>query len=154
MSQQTEEGLRKTLEAAIRKLYIVDDRISTLDGWGSLEHRLLMFCLQSEITDKTHLMVIMRLRLQELGRESFDQHIITDERPDHVVSPHALAFAMRTGALAESEINQIEFDHGDTKDTFMRGVEKTLLETIWKRLVDPPAPLAFPDPGDICVTCD
>lgn len=125
--------LRDIAFEMLRRFRLADDRVSPM-AWSPEEEKYLNFCLDNEIVSKGELEGAVDVRIRQLGRESYEGHVNARMPPDHTVSPQALAFAIRNGALSEGETSRIKFDHGETQYTFFKGVEDTLVKKVAEQL--------------------
>jgi hypothetical protein len=131
------DGLKAHALKAISAFYLVGRRLG-IPAWSDEHRRFLNFCIDENILSQEELEKAATARIIQLGRESYERHIDADVLPDHTASPQALAYAIRLGGLTDAEVDRIKFDHGETRYTFCRGVEDTLVEEVVKHLRNPP----------------
>lgn len=93
---------------------------------------------------------VVHHRLIELGRSLHE--VSTRDWADHIMSPHALAYAIQHDAFTQNELDQIKFDHDDTADTFMAGKIDNLVERVIKQMFEKakPEPKHYDDGGICC----
>lgn len=124
-------ALKELVLAQIAQVELYEDRISMLYGWDEVSSYLLRLSLRRGILGLGDARTKLHERLLQLGRKSYEQHIKTGTYPDHTSSPHAFAYAIHNDEFTSAELKKIEFDHGETLETFMAGEihdlpEKTL----------------------------
>jgi hypothetical protein len=90
----------------------------------------------------------------KIGREMFEWHRKNplDNYPDHALSPEALGYAIKHGAVSSKEAASIRFDHGETVAQYIASSDG-LFEKVMQQLREGTAffdwaSLAFP--GDSC----
>lgn len=127
-------ALKQLVCAQIAQLDIYGNEISFMSAWDSVSTHLLKFCLRTDLLSEGDVRTEIHKRLLELGRKSFEQHMKTKTYPDHVSSPHAFAYAIHNDVFSRVELESIEFDHGETLETFMAGEIHDLPEKIFDKL--------------------
>lgn len=128
-------ALKELVFAQIAQLELYDGAISAFCGWDEVSTHMLKFCLRRKFLDEGDIRIEIHKRLLVLGRQGYDQHRKTGTYPDHVSSPHALAYAIHNDVFTPGELHRIEFDHNETLETFMAGEISDLPEKIFNRLV-------------------
>jgi hypothetical protein len=132
-------ALKELVLSQVAQLELYGDGISTLYGWDEVSTYLLKLSLRKGILTEGDIRAALHERLLELGRKCYEQHKKTGTYPDHASSPHAFAYAIHNDEFKQAELSKIEFDHGETLETFMGGEihdlpEKTLDKLIrWKK---------------------
>jgi hypothetical protein len=111
---------------------IYDNKINRL-MFSNADARFLAFCLENDIVSEKEVEEEIHKKLLNLGLRM--AHIATKEYADHVPSSHALAYALKCGAVPAPAIRDIRFDHGDTAETFMRDEIENLVTDLLDDLV-------------------
>ena len=130
-------GTRALEDLVLKQLSQVElsgNDIGYLGGWDSLSTTLLNLALDEKIIREKKVLEVIHERLLTLGAQAYDQHAKTGTEPDHVTSPHALAYAIRHQVLTPNQLASIRFDHSETIVTFMEGQVKTLSEDVLQKL--------------------
>jgi hypothetical protein len=129
------EALKQLVLAQVLQIELYGDRISPLCGWDEISSELLHRAIDLGLVTDNVLRDNIHKRLLVLGRESYDQHMKTQTPPDHVSSPEALGYSLHiSGVFTARERRLIEFDHGDTIETFMAGRIHDLVERVLESL--------------------
>lgn len=128
-------ALKQLVLAQVAELDLYADRVALLSSWDEVSTYLLKFCLRRKLLDEGEVRVVIYKRLLEIGYHCYQQHQQTKTHPDHTSSPHAFAFAIHNDVFSRVELESIEFDHGDTLETFMAGEISDLPEKIFNQLV-------------------
>lgn len=102
--------------------------------WG---RRLIEELLDSELIRLEELRNAVSEGIVLYGVQLYDQ--VRDGRvmPDHVVSPEALAYALRSGRIPPKDARRIKFDHGESLESFMKRSEG-LLQKVMEELQQEP----------------
>ncbi len=130
--------LKPLILKALGTFTLAGDRIGQI-GWSQEQATFLKYCLDHIVISRSELEEEIAIRVKQLGRESYLEHINGHEKwPDHTISAHALAYAIREGELTSAEIQQIKFDHGDTPSSFMEAGVKNLIPRVAERLLPDP----------------
>jgi hypothetical protein len=127
-------ALKQLVCEQIASLDIYGDNVSVMSGWDAVSTYLLKLCLRAKLLDEGEVRIEIHKRLLNLGRNCYEQHMKTQTYPDHVSSPHALAYAIHNDVFTRVELESIEFDHGETLETFMAGEIHDLPEKILDKL--------------------
>lgn len=109
-------------------------------NWAQSDYKFALFCIQEGIVTQAELEDMVRKRLLAWGRENYDwlrKKGVHKKWPDHSPCPSALAFAIHEGELAPREIAKIEFDHGDTAETFGLSLINDLVSVTSAQLLQP-----------------
>jgi hypothetical protein len=130
------------INTCIDDLAFYEDKV--LDyAWSELHRDFLKFCLVCGVISERRLRNMVQQRLVDYGRICYEQHIKsfrlfcrTRRYPDHVDSPHALAFAIRAGEFLPHELKKIRFDHGENIATFMPDVDINLVDHVVQQLLE------------------
>lgn len=127
------DGLRLTVLSAVSEIHISDILGSPL-GWSNKHVHILRELLSTEVVCEADLHQAVHGRLCEMGRASYDEHR-AGEHPDHTRSPEAFAYALLHNVFTPREEYRIRFDHGDTKESFIRSYENNIRERVVKALL-------------------
>lgn len=104
-------------------------------GWSGDLAQIFSLELKTGDDFKQRVWTCLDVLVRNSGRQCFEQHRIHKTYPDHTFWPAALAYALQVGEFAESEMESISFDHGQTVATFVDYYgEVNLLEKILARL--------------------
>lgn len=114
-------ALKQLVLQQIAQVELMGESVGMLCGWDEVSAYLLRHSLRVNIIDEAELRIAIHLRLQELGRINYEYYRKTNTAPDHVISPHAFAYAIKNDVFTVVELKSIEFDHGETLQTFMAG---------------------------------
>lgn len=128
-------ALRQLVLDQVSLLSLCGDRIALMSSWDEVSTHLLRLCLRKKLLDEGEVRVEIYKRLLDIGHRCYKQHMQTKTYPDHTTSPHAFAFAIHNDVFSRVELESIEFDHGDTLETFMAGEISDLPEKIFNQLV-------------------
>lgn len=125
--------LQLVAERTICGLTLAEDRINgVLAAQPTIP--FIRFCIEENILTRKQLERMLCVRLRSLGRDMLAQHNATSTPPDHLVSPHALAYAIQAGEFDTETLELIAFDHGDTAETFVKTFGNNLPERIMEQL--------------------
>lgn len=127
------DRLREVALEALAKFELAEDRIG-IPGWSGEHERFLNFCLNEKILSTEDFENAVEVRIRQLGRKSYEGHVDARMPADHTLSPQALAYAIRMGELTDAEVDRIKFDHGDTRYTFFRNIEDSLVAKVTEQL--------------------
>ena len=114
-------ALKQLVLDQIAQVELSGEAVGEMCGWDDMSAYLMRYCLRVKILDEGDLRVAIHLRLKTLGRYNYELYRTTPTPPDHVISPHAFAYAIRNDVFTQAELKNIEFDHGETLETFMAG---------------------------------
>ena len=130
-------GTRALKDLVLKQLGQVElsgDNIGSFSGWDAISTKLLNIALDEKIISAAEVLEAIHERLLTLGAQAYDHHAKTGTEPDHVGSPHALAYAIRHQVLTPKQLENIRFDHGETIVTFMEGRVTDLKEDVLQKL--------------------
>ena len=127
-------ALKELVIAQIAQIDLYGDGLSAFSSWDSVSSHLLKLSLRMKLLDEGDVRTEIYKRLLVVGRQSYEQYMKTKTPPDHTSSPHAFAFAIHNDAFTRVELESIEFDHGETLETFMAGEISDLPEKIFDKL--------------------
>lgn len=128
-------ALKQLVLDQIAQMELTGETVAALCGWDEISSYLIRHCLRIKILDEGDVRVAIHLRLQALGRHNYELYRTTRTPPDHVISPHALAYAIRNDVFTAVELKSIEFDHGETLETFMAGQVHDLTQKVFDTLM-------------------
>ncbi len=153
MTTQFITDLRQVVFTAVGTFNLSDDHV-VAHGWDNSAAQVLKLLITEKIIHENELFADIHLRLLSLGRRSFDQHKKNGTYPDHTYSPHALAYAIHTGAFTEEERGGIKYDHGETELDFIQiynkgDLRKKVLDVLLTEATKLPL-MADEDPEFIC----
>jgi hypothetical protein len=94
----------------INKFYLSQAKLASPGSWGSEEAAFLRFCLRNQVLTEDALAEKVHQRLLVLGRENFQQHLLTKMSLSSVISPQALAYALHHSVFSAHELSKIRFD--------------------------------------------
>jgi len=134
--------LLKTAEELVKNLTLLECELRSGISKPDLVSGYIQFCLKSDILTvavlrdwiREYLAGKARLNLSSLKKPSGGNELY----PDHTQSPQALAYGIHHRVFTAEQIGQIQFDHSETAETFMKGSATTLVDDLVKQLVPPP----------------
>lgn len=133
MGSSINNSLHEIMKDSLSEFTLADDKLG-LNSWSTASANFLKFCERNSVITQTELCALVTERINKLGRASYRMHIDKKIPPDHTMSPHALAFAMRSGELNEAELSSIKFDHEADRKTFFRDVGSEFPHTVLQLL--------------------
>ncbi len=122
-----ENDLRKVVLNKLSSTLIINDFVYS---WNNSYRKILNCFIEENILEHEDIEEIFHKRLLQAGRQCFMQHLKAGIPPDHVGSPNALAYALDNDEFTSKEEEQIQFDHGETKEEFIQLYGKNTLEKI------------------------
>lgn len=135
-------GLARTLlhEVFEKELHLVDRRVLSLGNPGIRKLRCFLF--DNGYLDKKDLKHFINKQLLAFGKRMYRVHTESMQEgrlitfPDHLISPHALGYAIKCGTVLPIFIR---FDHGETAKEYMKKADG-LLEEVLEQLLAPYVP--------------
>ncbi|MEY2665598.1 MAG: hypothetical protein RLZZ480_703 [Candidatus Parcubacteria bacterium] len=115
------QALKDLVLNQLSQIDLSGEQISSMGGWDGVSTELLNMALNRGVVTEVVALQVIHERLLTLGAQAFDQHAKTGTPPDHVTSPHALAYAIRHEVLTPKQLKSLRFDRGENVFTFMEG---------------------------------
>lgn len=79
--------------------------------------KFLKALFENEVFRPQHFREAVAQGVITCGLEMYDR-VVRGQDPDHVESPEALAYVLKSGAVTPDQARQIRFDHGETRGQF------------------------------------
>jgi len=125
--------LNQAIISAIAEIQISDERVVF---WDKKDTGILRFMLAKKVVSKRDLLDAIDERLRNIGRQIYRACIRHNQSLDHSISPEAFAYALKNGEFTDEEKSCIQFDHGDTFHTFIKGYNRgNLKQKILNQLI-------------------
>lgn len=128
--------MKETICAAIcANLSLQGDGLAVV---GNKKDALLVkWVIDNEYVPEEALERAMHESICKIGRSIFEWHLDMPHANylDHSLSPKAVGYAMKHGAISNEEILQIRFEHDETADTYLQSSEG-LLEKVMTQLTE------------------
>ncbi len=80
--------------------------------------QFLKALFESDVFKPEHFRTAVIAGVTTCGLEMYDQVMRGSIYPDHVASPEALAYVLKSGAVTSDQATRIRFDHGETLAQF------------------------------------
>ena len=100
-----------------------------------VSRRIFLTLYREGIFSKNEVKDVLHNRLIFIGEESYKSVVNGIYFPDHVPSPESLGYAMKH-SLTNEQISLMVFDHGETKEEYIRKAEG-FLDTIFGNVIKP-----------------
>lgn len=138
MSFQT--VLRGNIAKAITDhLRLSDDQVRFYPLPGDVGEALwwrqfLKALFENDVFKPEHFRTAVMAGVTICGLEMYDR-VLRGEYPDHVGSPEALAYVLKSGAVTVDQATEIRFDHGETLAQFEARADR-LIDDILRQLAN------------------
>lgn len=106
---------------------------TTFVGWNSRNTRVLNVLIKEGVVTQEKLLGTIHTLLKKTGRNCYNQHM-RGEYPDHTSSPQAFAYALKHDEFTQKEERRIQFDHGETKLSFIEHYAGNIQQSIFNQL--------------------
>ena len=123
-------SLQKAVAEGIKRITLTENFVL---HWSDKDMKILNIFLQEGVVSKDEVLALLHSRLKELGRNCYEEHR-RGKYPDHTSSPPALAYSLSQGEFTAKEEQCIQFDHGETKETFIALYGEHLLGSVFGQL--------------------
>jgi hypothetical protein len=127
------EALR---QATLRELESLD--LLSLPFYSRGNSQILAFLHEHEVLDDASIERALEPAVIAQAKKDYDLVVHKKEYPDHVGRPECLAYAIQQRVFSPRQVRKIQFDHGETPETFCQhyGIEN-LLANLRQELLNP-----------------
>ena len=113
MKQSLKQRIETIVSELVSDLSFLETAAST-PGWAHGSARFLNLCIQAGFISRAKLLDMIDKQIKVVGKAN----IRINPCPDHILSPAALAYAIKHNALSEQELQSIQYN-GDTEAEFV-----------------------------------